>query len=80
VTTPIAAPTTDGMLAQILVEQGKQGTRLAVISEKLSVLPDHEDRLRALERFRFTLMGAVVVISALFSAGATWIGLIVTRR
>lgn len=36
---------------------------------------DHEGRLRALERFRFTLLGASVGISAAVSALGTWIGL-----
>jgi hypothetical protein len=29
-----------------------------VISERFNQLPDHEARLRALERFRWTLVGA----------------------
>lgn len=80
-TTPAATRnTTDGMLAQILVEQGKQGVQLAVIAEQLKVMPDHESRLRALERFRFTIVGAAVGISALMSALGTWIGAVIGRR
>lgn len=65
---------------QILIKLGEMGIQLAVISEQLKDIPDHETRLRALERFRFTLMGAVVVISALFSALGTWVGLAVARH
>lgn len=73
-------PDPTAMLSQILLEQGKQGIQLAIISEQLKVLPDYEARLRALERFRFTIVGAAVAISALFSGLGTWIGLIITRR
>jgi len=41
-----------GILAQILLEQGKMSTQLAVISERISDLPDHETRIRTLERDR----------------------------
>lgn len=36
---------------------------------------DHEGRIRALERFRFTLLGSAAGISAAVSALGTWIGL-----
>ena len=41
---------TNSMLAQILLEQGKQSTQLAVIVEQLKMLPDHESRLRNIEK------------------------------
>jgi hypothetical protein len=59
----------DGMLAQILLKQGEMGVQLAVISEQLKGLPDHETRLRSLEGFRWKLTGAVLVLS-LLSGGA----------
>lgn len=37
-----------GVLAQILITQGDILRQLAVMSERLSVLPDHESRLREL--------------------------------
>lgn len=49
------------MLAQVLLEQGKASTTLAVITEQLKTLlntaNDHELRIRSLERFRWTLGG-----------------------
>jgi hypothetical protein len=62
-------PKTDGLLAQILLEQGRQGTQLAVITEKLSSLPDHETRLRNLEQgftaFKNKVVGIVIGVGAL---------------
>ena len=34
---------------------------------------DHEARIRQLERFRFTLLGATVAASAVFSALGAWV-------
>ena len=87
--------TTDGMLAQILVEQGKQGTQLAVISEQLKAVPDHEARLRAveaqipphleervgsLETSRAKLLGMAAAASLIASAGGTWVGLLIAHH
>jgi hypothetical protein len=70
-----------GQLAQINIELGKQSTQLAVINTKLdgviSSASDHEGRIRALERFRFTLLGVVLTTSAAFSALGTWIGYVI---
>jgi hypothetical protein len=78
VSTPQVRPPADGALgstlSQILIKQGEMGVQLAVISEQLKVMPDHEQRLRALERFRFTLLGTVIAASAATSALGTWIG------
>lgn len=47
------------MLSQILVEQGRQGIQLAVISEQLKTVvsgaSDHEGRIRSLEKWRYGL-------------------------
>ncbi len=57
----------NGQLAQVLVELGKLSTQSAVIQakqdslrEKIDALPipDHEARLRSLERFKWMLAGA----------------------
>jgi hypothetical protein len=59
-------------------------TRIEVIdsckadSDKLHT--DHETRLRALEHFRFTLLGAAVAVSAVISVAGTWIGFAMTHR
>ena len=42
----------DGTLAQILIKLGELGTQVAVLGEKMNDLPDHESRLRYLERTR----------------------------
>lgn len=59
-------------LSQILVEQGKQSTQLAVITTKLDSLTgsatDHESRIRILEQFKYKLMGAAVT-SGIVSSG-----------
>jgi hypothetical protein len=41
---------------------------------------DQEARLRTLERFRFTLLGATVGVSAIVSAAGTWIGVALTHH
>lgn len=61
-----------GLLAQILLKQGEMGIQLAVIAEKLEDVKDHENRIRALERFRWAAGGAVLVISG----GAGYVGYI----
>lgn len=54
------AQSRDGMVAQVLVEVGKLGNQVAIIDTKLTVLPDHEARLRDLER-RPSLRWPVIV-------------------
>lgn len=43
--------------AQVLMSLGKIEVQLAVINEKLNSIPDHEARLRRLERFRYMWVG-----------------------
>jgi hypothetical protein len=43
------------MLSQILLKQGEMGIQLAVISEQLKAVPDHENRIRSLERWKYAL-------------------------
>lgn len=40
----------EGTQAQILLKLGEISTQVAVITEKLAALPDHEQRIRANER------------------------------
>lgn len=49
------------MLVQIFTKQTEQGVQLAVILERLKALADYETRIRALERFRYTLAGLSLV-------------------
>lgn len=60
------------LLAQILLKQGEMSTQLAVISEQLKAVPDHETRIRGLERFRWTLAGIALTGGAL-SGLAGWL-------
>jgi hypothetical protein len=64
----------DSILAQILLKQGEMSTQLAVISEQLKGLPDHESRIRALEGFRWKLTGGVTVLSLASGLAGALIG------
>jgi hypothetical protein len=55
---------TTGLLGQILAKQGEMSVQLAVISKTLEQIPDHETRLRALERGRWPLPSVAVLVSA----------------
>lgn len=77
---PVGDGAIAGVLGQILLKQGDLGSQLAVISEQLKAVPDHESRLRALERFRFTLLGGAIVVSLAVSAVVTWFGLMVVHH
>lgn len=70
----------DGLLAQILLKQGEMGTQLAVISEQLKIVPDHESRIRALESARAKLIGASVAAGTLSGGAATLICWALSRR
>lgn len=62
------------LLGQILTEQGKLSVQMAVMQKTLESIPDHETRLRALERFRWsvpTTLGTAG-LSAVVSL-ATWL-------
>jgi hypothetical protein len=72
-----AAPVT---LLDIYTRQVEMGAQLAVIHEQLKAIPDHETRIRALERFRFSLLGAAIAVSAAVSGLGTWVGLAVTQH
>jgi len=67
-------PSDDGsyaLLGQILAKQGEMGIQLAVIQKTLESIPDHEQRIRALERWRWGLPASA--LSALIAAGAAWL-------
>ena len=69
---PPPDPTTTvdtGSLAAVLIGLGEIKTDLAVVKTKLEAVPDHEQRIRSLERFRFTIAGA----GALAGALAAWL-------
>ena len=43
------------------------------IEERIQVLPDYESRLRALERFRYTLMGAATLAGTAAGVVSGWL-------
>lgn len=67
-TSPMDTNSGDGLMAQILLKQGETLTKVAVVDTKIdNVLAgqtDHETRIRALERFRWTWFGVSLVITA----------------
>ena len=64
-------PPHDGQLSQVLIGLGELKTSVAVVDTKLTDslkdVSDHESRIRALERFRFSLLGAGIVGGAVAS-------------
>ena len=66
-------PDPNAMLSQILIKQGEMGVQLAVISEQLKAVPDHEARIRSLEKWRYGLpiAGLLAVASVAVSIWAT---------
>lgn len=67
-------------LLDIFAKQVEIGTQLAVITEQLKQLPDHEARLRGLERFRFMLAGLAVAVPVCVTTLGIWIEYLVTHR
>lgn len=59
---------------QILSKQTEMGTQLAVISEQLKPIADHETRIRGLERFRYTIAGVSLFGGMLAGFVGYWIG------
>jgi hypothetical protein len=55
-------------LADLYAKQIETTTKLAVIAEQLQAIPDHEARIRALERWRYSM--PIALLAALASAGA----------
>jgi hypothetical protein len=57
------------LLLDIWTKQVEIGAQLGVISEQLKAIPDHEQRIRALEHWRYSL--PLAALGALVSAGFT---------
>jgi hypothetical protein len=77
---PPPAHPDSAILAQILTKQGEMGVQLAVISEQLRAIPDHETRIRLLESARAKLTGAAVAAGTLSGGLATLIYWALSRR
>lgn len=71
-------PETDSaMIGQVLIKQGEMATQLAVITEKLNAVPDHETRIRSLERFKWTISGMSFLGGLISGAVGYWLGHVV---
>ena len=73
VTIPAGAVTTADLYRELIGMRVDVARALTKLDAAAAIDSDHEQRLRALERFRFTLLGASVVASAVFSALGAWI-------
>lgn len=73
-------PLTEATAAQILVELGAMKVQLAVISEQLKAVPDHEARIRRLESARSKLVGAALAAGTLSGSCATLVYWAVSRH
>lgn len=60
----MTTPNPDGQIGQIFVELGKISVQLAHMEEALKAVPDHEARIRALEKWRYGLPLAGVTAAA----------------
>lgn len=61
-------------VVDVFAKQIEMGAQLAVIHEQLRAIPDHEQRIRGLERFRFVLTGLATIGGILAGAVGYWIG------
>ena len=43
-------PERDGLVGQVLIELGKISTQIAVMAKQMEAIPDHENRIRVLEK------------------------------
>lgn len=68
----MTAPTEDACWSQILVELRELRIQVAVLTEQLKSVPDHEDRLRALER-RVWAIPSVATVIAVAALVKDWI-------
>lgn len=66
----------DGITGQVLAELRQLNVQMAIAQTKLDALPDHEARLRSLERFRWGL-GALVASGG---SAAGWLAAWLTVR
>jgi hypothetical protein len=77
---PVAVPAAPVTLLDIYTRQIEMGGQLTLINERLNAIPDHENRIRALEASKAKLYGAAVTLSVGGSAAGTWIGIILAHR
>jgi hypothetical protein len=61
-------------MSDVTFKVSEISTQLAVITEQLKAVPDHESRIRALEQFRYRIAGAAAIGSVLAGFVSYWIG------
>ena len=76
----VSVPAAQVTIVDVFAKQIEMGAQLLVIHEQLKQLPDHEQRLRALEAAKAKIWGAAAVLGAICGGGAGWIALAVARR
>lgn len=60
--------------AQILLKLGEMSVQLAVIAEQLKAVPDHEARIRSLERWKYGLpVAGLLAAGSLIAAVASFL-------
>lgn len=64
----------DGPISQVLLKLGEMGTDIAVIKEKMTVISDHEFRIRSLERWKYSL--PIALLFAIGSVAASILSLL----
>lgn len=79
-TAQVSEPGATIRLVDVFAKQIEMGAQLAVITEQLRAIPDHEQRLRVLETARAKVFGAAVVLGAIAGGGAGWIALAISRH
>jgi hypothetical protein len=77
-TTPM--PSAAVTILDVYAKQVEMGAQLGVIHEQLKAIPDHEQRIRALESARYRLAGACTVAGALAGGAAGWIALVLSHH
>jgi hypothetical protein len=76
---PAGAVTTADLYREMIGMRTDITRALTVLDAAHQIHQDHESRIRILERFRFTLLGAAIAVSAATSALGTWVGLHIHR-
>ena len=64
------SPPGEGMQGQILLKLGEISTQIAVITEQLKAVPDHETRLRILEHDASESHGTRDLVARVWSSAA----------
>lgn len=70
----------DSTIAQVLIKLGEMGTQLAVIQAGMAALPDHENRLRVLERGQNRAFGWALGAGSVSGISAGIISALLTRH